>query len=102
MDGKYFTQTYIQEQHETYNNSLITAKLPYPQSIFIYNSKARKVIFLSSRRLTPNPIHKQQKTKKKTNLKARNSKQANNKQKQSQKQKKTQKKQTKERRKKVR
>ena len=92
MDGKYFTQTYIQEQHETYNNSLITAKLPYPQSIFIYNSKAR--------RLTPNPIHKQQKTKKKTNLKARNSKQANNKQKQSQKQKKTQKKQTKERRKK--
>ena len=44
MDGKYFTQTYIQEQHETYN-SLITAKLPYPQSIFIYNSKARKVIF---------------------------------------------------------
>ena len=45
MDGKYFTQTYIQEQHETYNNSLITAKLPYPQSIFIDNSKARKVIF---------------------------------------------------------
>ena len=41
---------------------------------------------MSSRRLTPNPIHKQQKTKKKTNLKARNSKQANNKQKQSQKQ----------------